>query len=493
NLPEIAKQLGVANILEGSVQKIANAVHVNVQLIRAATDEHIWAESYNRKLDDVFGVEGEVAAAIADQLKAKLTGAEEKALTEKPTENAAAYDAYLRGVAIERDAFNTRAFEQAMLAYKRAVELDPKFALAWSRIAVLQSFLFFNGLDLKTNSAAAVKDDVEKLVALAPDAGETWLAQGAYRYRISRDFNGAVEAYEKAREKLPNNSFLLQNLGFVLRRRGRWEDAGRAFKHAAELDPRDVSLLSSLGSQFYNYLRRFDDALTILDQGLEISPDSGITHIGKAIVFLDMGRIAEAKQEIARVPSAELLSDLGFAANIRQYMYARQFEDAAALMQRRLGALAATEAPDTLTCAALVDGAFCQDWAGHHEEAHQVFARLIRWIKPTAETVVSPDADGRPSILALAYAGLGDKDAALQQSARAVAEYDSDAVEKPAAEAVLAQIQARFGDLESAIAVIPHLLEIPAGITTADLRFNPLWDPLRNDPRFQKLCQEPDK
>lgn len=490
NLREVGQQLGVANLLEGSVQKVANAVHINVQLIRATTDEHLWAESYNRKLDDVFGVEGEVATAIADQLKAKLTGAEEQAITQKPTQNAAAYDAYLRGVAIERDAYSTPAFLQAMLAYKRALELDPKFALVWARIAVLRSFLFFNGLDLKTNSAAAVKDDVEKLIALAPDAGETWLAQGAYRYRVLRDFKGAVEAYEKAREKLPNNSFLLQNLAFVLRRIGRWDDSELAFKSAVELDPRDVSLLTSIGSQFYNYLRRFDEALAVFDQALEISPDSGSTHVGKAAVLQDLGRIPEARQELARVSSAELLDDLALGVSIRQYSYERQFESGTAIMQRRIGALAAEEVGDTLVCSAVVHGGLCQDWAGHREEARQAFLRVIQWIKPTPDTVVHPDGDGRPSILALAYAGLGDKNAALQQAARAVTEYDTDAVDKPAAEAVLAQIQAKFGDRESAIAAIPHLLKVPAGITPADLRFNPLWDPIRKDPRFEKFSED---
>jgi TolB-like protein/Tfp pilus assembly protein PilF len=490
NLREVGQQLGVANLLEGSVQKIANAVHVNVQLIRAATDEHVWAESYNRKLDDVFGVEGEVAAAIADQLKAKLTGAEEKAVTEKATQNARAYDAYLRGVAIERDAYNTAAFEQAMLAYNRAVELDPRFALAWARITVLRSFLFFNGLDLNTNSAAAVKDDVDKLVALAPDAGETWVAQGAYRYRVLRDFNGAVEAYEKARENLPNNSFLLQNLAFVLRRLGRWEESERAFKRAVEVDPRDVSLLTSIGSQFYKYLRRFDDALVIFSQALEISPDSGAAHVGKAGILQDMGRVAEARQELAQVSSAEALDDLALDVGIRQHIYERQFEAAAALMQRRLGALSSVEVPDTLVCSAVVYGGLCEDWSGHREDARQAFLRVIQWIKPTPETVVPLDGEGRPSILALAYAGLGDKNAALQEAIRAVAEYDNDAVGKPAAEAVLAQIQAKFGEIEPAIATIPHLLKIPAGINVADLRLNPLWDPLRQDPRFQKLCQD---
>jgi tetratricopeptide (TPR) repeat protein len=380
-----------------------------------------------------------------------------------------------------------------MVAYQRAVELDPKFVLALSRIAVLRSFLFFNGLDLKTNSAAAVKDDVDKLLALAPDAGETWLAQGAYRYRVLRDFAGAVQAYEQARKKLPNNSFLLQNLGFVLRRLARWEDSGRAFTTALELDPRSVSLLTSIGSQFYNFLRRYDEALGILDQALEISPDSGVAHVGKAGVFQDLGRIDESREELASVSSAELLDDLALGVGVRQYMYERQFEAAVALVQRRLGALAAEEVPDSLVSFAVVHGGFCQDRLGRRDDARQIFTRVINWIKPTPDTVVAADANRRPSTLALAYAGLGDRDSALQQAKRSVAQYENDAVDKPGAEAVLAQIQAQFGDVESAISIIPHLLEVPAGITRADLRFNPMWDPLRDDPRFQKLCQESNK
>jgi tetratricopeptide (TPR) repeat protein len=278
-----------------------------------------------------------------------------------------------------------------------------------------------------------------------------------------------------------------------LRRLSRWEDSERAFQSAVEIDPRDVSLLTNIGSQFYNYLRRFDDALRVFDRALEISPDSGAAHVGKAAVLQDLGRIAEARQELARVSSAEVLDDLALGVSIRQCMYERQFDAAAALMQRRVGALSAGEVPDTLVCSAVVDGGLSEDWSGRHEESRQAFLRVIQWIKPTLETVVPPDGDGRPSILALAYAGLGDKNAALQQATRAVAEYDNDAVGKPAAEAMLAQIQAKFGNIEPAIAAIPHLLEVPAGITVADLRLNPLWDPLRKDPRFQKLCQEPNK
>ncbi len=184
NLREIGNQLGVANILEGSVQKIANAVHVNVQLIRVASDEHLWAESYNRNLDDVFAVEGEVAGTIAQQLNATLTGAEQKAVSDQPTQNTAAYDAYLRGLAIENNEYNYGAYERAAAAHAQAVQLDPKFALAWARLGVLRSFLYFNDVDRKTNTADAVKEAADRAMSLAPDAGESWVAQGAYRYRV---------------------------------------------------------------------------------------------------------------------------------------------------------------------------------------------------------------------------------------------------------------------------------------------------------------------
>src|SRR5213595_532029 len=171
NLREIGKQLGVANLLEGSVQKAADAVHINVQLIRAATDEHLWAERYNRKLDDGFGVEGEVASAIADQLNGNLS------VTEKPTQTTAAYDAYLRGLAIEHTPCGYEAYQQAARDYVEAVQLDPNFAFAWARLAVLRSFLFFNAVDPNTNTAGAVKEAADRAMALAPEAGESWIAQ----------------------------------------------------------------------------------------------------------------------------------------------------------------------------------------------------------------------------------------------------------------------------------------------------------------------------
>ena len=245
NLREVGQQLGVANFLEGSVQKVANAVHVNVQLIRAATDEHLWAESYNRTLDDVFGVEGEVANAIADQLNAKLTGAEQKAVAEKPTENAAAYDVYLRAVAID-NAATLETTKQVADLYAEAVRLDPQFALAWARLAVARSQLYFNGIDLETNSGAAVKEAADRAMSLQPELGEAWLAQGVYRYRVLRDFQGALQSYEEALRRLPNSAFVLEQMAHLERRLGQFDVAQKHYQAAAQLDPRNIGILLTL-------------------------------------------------------------------------------------------------------------------------------------------------------------------------------------------------------------------------------------------------------
>ena len=487
NLREVGKQLGVANLLEGSVQKVANAVHVNVQLIHAATDEHLWAESYNRKLDDVFGVEGEVASAIADQLNAKLSGTEQKAVTDKPTQNTAAYDAYLRGLAIEHTQYSYESYQQAARDYVEAVQLDPKFAFAWARLAVLRSFLYFNAVDPNTNTAGAVKEAADRAIALAPEAGESWIAQGAYRYRVLRDFDGAITAYKQAQTRLPNNSYLLQNLGFVQRRVGLWQEAEATFKKALELDPRNFQLLGSLGGEFYAYLRRFDDALASLNRALEISPDSVSTRASKASLFQNEGRLDEASKELAHIPE-DATDDFVVATRIGQAMYERHFDGAISVIERKLNSVPLGQPLDSITELALVQLGFCQQWTGRGEDARRSFSRAIEAIKPKPDSPVPADANGTPNTLALAYAGLGEKEKALEQAQRAVKDYDMDAVNKPSAEIALAQIQARFGDFDSAIAALPHLLEVPAGITPADLLFNPLWDPLRKDPRFQKLA-----
>lgn len=489
NLRDIGKQLGVAHVLEGSVQKIANAVHVNVQLIKAATDEHLWAESYNRKLDDVFGVEAEVATAIADQLNAKLTGAEQKAVTNKPTQNAAAYDAYLRGLAIEHNSYNYEAYNQAEHVYAYAVQLDPNFALAWARLSIIRSFLYFNAIDTATNSAAAVKEAADRAMTLAPEAGESWIAQGAYRYRVLRDFEGAIAAYQEARKRLPNFSLVYQYLAFVQRRLGRWDEAEGNYKRALELDPRDIQLLNSMAGEFYAYLRRFDEALAIIDRSLQLAPDDEVGHAGKASLLQASGRLEEARLELAHVPP-ELTDDWIIGVRLTQASYERNFDEGIKVAQRKLSSVPPGQALDSFQKLFLVELGQFQEWLGQKDEAHRTFERAVHEILPTPESIVVLDANGTNGTLAFAYAGLGEKEKALQQARNAVKGYEADAVSKPQAEIALAQIQAQFGDRESAIAGLPHLLEVPAGLTVADLKFNPLWDPLRKDPRFIKLIAD---
>lgn len=492
NLRQVGQQLGVANLLEGSVQKIANAVHVNVQLIRAATDEHLWADSYDRKLDNVFGVEGEVASAIADQLNAKLSGTEQKAVAEKPTQNPAAYDAYLRGLTIEHNKYSYDAYVQADRNYQRAVELDPDFALAWARMAILRSFLNFNAIDLNTYTPDSVKQASDRAMALASDAGESWIALGSYRYRILRDFNGALAAYDEAQKRLPNSALVYQSRGFVLRRLGRWQEAEASFKKAIDLDPLDVQLLDTMGNEFYLYLRRYDDAIATIDRALQVAPESSGEHANKAVVLQAAGRLEEARQELAQVPD-DVLDDWVVAARVTQAMYERRFTDAIDITQRKINSLAPNQPLDSFAKTFLVQMGQCQDWLGQHDAARQSFERAVREMKPTPNAVVRPDANGTPNTLASAYAGVGDKQKALQQAEQAIKDYEGDAVNQPQSELVRAQIQAQFGDIDSAIAALPRLLEVPAGTSVADLKLNPLWDPLRKDPRFQKLCERPNK
>jgi TolB-like protein/Tfp pilus assembly protein PilF/class 3 adenylate cyclase len=484
NLRDIGRQLGVANVLEGSVQKIANAVHVNVQLIRAATDEHLWAESYNRKLDDVFGVEGEVASAIADQLNAKLSGAEQKALVEKPTQNVAAYDAYLRAVAID-NAQTLETTKRVADLYAEAVRLDPQFALAWARLAVARSQLYFNGIDLETNSGAAVKEAADRAMSLQPELGEAWLAQGVYRYRVLRDFKGALQSYEEALRRLPNSAFVLEQMAHLERRLGQFDVAQKHYQAAAQLDPRNIGILLTLADSFQN-VRRFDEARAVFDRVLQMAPGNEAALSAMASGLQTEGRLKEAAEVLAKAPANSKDEGLTMTRAIQLYDE-RRFDEVIAQLQQNLPPTIAND-PRTLTLLGL-----CEKFTGKDDEARVTFTRSVAAMKPTPDSTVVVDARLLPCYLSWAYAGLGEKEKALEQARHAVADYDNDALAKPFAETALAIVEAQTGDTQSAISALPHLLEVPNGETCGDLQINPLWDPLRKDPRFQQLCQSPNK
>jgi len=226
-----------------------------------------------------------------------------------------------------------------------------------------------------------------------------------------------------------------------------------------------------------------------MDRALEISPDSASVRASKAVTFQNEGRLDEAARELARIP-ADATDDFVVAPRIGQAIYERHFDTAINVIERKLSSVPAGQPLDSVTELALVQLGYCQQWTGREKDARRSFSRAIEAIKPKPDTFVSPDANGTPSTLALAYAGLGEKAKALEQAQRSVKDYDTDEVNKPWALTALAQIQARFGDHDAAIAVLPHLLEVPAGLTRANLKLDPFWDPLRKDPRFQKFISD---
>jgi len=495
HLPEIAKQLGVAYILEGSVQKSADAVRVNVQLIKAANDSDLWADTFDRKLIDIFSVESEVAKAIADQLQAKLSGREEQVIAARPTENIEAYDAYLRGLAYNLKTQSTPANVLGAQKYLReAVRLDPKFALAWALLSYVDAFGY---LTLNLQPTVALREEArqaaETALTLQPSLGEAVLAKGHYHYACLKDYDTAVRYFEQARQFLPNSSRIPEQLAYVARRRGQWDRSESYFNEAERLDPRNVSLLTQ-EAQSYVCLRRFAEALRKLDQVLNITPDDVDTLAEKAT-------IAQAEGDLPR--AAALLASLQPNADdtlaLETQVYQAILERRAAPIIPRLKEILAKPDP----ALGYINGelrfylGWAEEVAGDHAAAQESWRQARSELEPFLKE--QPENYILIGDLALTNMGLGDKAAALALSERAMAAnpIEKDAVTGPAPIEILARVMAQTGELDRAITALQKLLSIPyAGplvtqnvpLTPALLRLDPMFDPLRNDPRFQKLA-----
>lgn len=495
NLPEIARQLGVAHILEGSVQKSGDKAHINVQLIKAATDSHLWAETYDRKLTDIFSVESEVANAIADQLQAKITGLEERVIASRPTENPAAYDAYLRGLAFNLKSANSAANSRAAQKYlKEAVRLDPQFALAWT----LLSFVDARGYLTQTlQPTDALREEaraaVETALALDPNLGEALHAKGYYHYACLKDYETAVRYFEQARRLLPNSSRIPESLAYVTRRQGEWERSNSYFDDAEQLDPRNVYVLGQHGQSFVS-LRRFPEALHKFDQILAIVPNDMDTLATEAA-------IAQAQGDLPR--AAALLAPLDPPPDDSNVLFAQVYQ---AILERR-PALAIPRLTKLLAKPDPVWGYFtgelrfwlgwAQDVAGEHDAAQASWR--------TARAELEPFLAEQPKNynllfdLALTTMGLHDKETALSFSERAMAAMpiEKDAFDGPAPIEILARVAAEVGEPDRALTALQRVLALPyegplgggqAPLTPALLRLDPMFDPLRNDPRFQQLA-----
>jgi len=497
DLSKIANQLGVVNLLEGSVQKTNDQVRVNVQLIRAADDSHLWAETFDRKLTDIFSVESEVAKSIADQLRAHLTGREEQAIAAKPTDNPDAYDAYLRGLAYTLKTGDTPANALGAQKYLReAVRLDPKFALSWALLSYVDALGY---LTLTLQPTVALREETrqaaETALTLQPKLGEAIVAKGYYHYACLKDYDTAVRYFEQARPFLPNSSQIPESLAYVARRRGQWDQSETFFNEAERLDPRNVNLLTSHAASSI-VRRRFPEALRKLDQVLDVTPDDVDTLAVKAAIAQAEGDLRRASALLAPLrPNADDTIALG------TQVYQAILERRPVQIIPRLKEILAK--PDPALGYFNGELRFWLGWAqevgGDHAAAHeswrQARAELEPFLKEQAE---NPALIGD---LALTNMGLGDKAAALALSERAMAviPIEKDVVGGPTPLEVLARVAAQLGERDRAIAALQKLLSIPyAGplasnlpLTPGLLRLDPMFDPLRNDPRFQELILEP--
>jgi len=496
NLPEIAKLLGVANILEGSVQKSGDAVRVNVQLIKAANDSHLWADTFDRKLTDIFSVESDVAKAIADQLRAKLTGQEEQVIAAKLTENVEAYDAYLRGLAYILKGTTPANFLGGQKYLKEAVRLDPKFALGWAVLSYTDALGYITtALQPTVALREEARQAAETALTLQPNLGEAVLAKGYYHYACLKDYDVAVHYFEQARQLLPNSSQIPESLAYVTRRRGQWDRSEAYFNEAERLDPRNVELLEQHALSYY-FLRRFSEALGKLDQVLNIIPDDVHTVAEKAA-------IAQAEGDLPR--ASALLGPLRPAADVTQALETQVYQ---AILERRPAQIIprleeVLAKPDPALGFYNGELRFWLGWAQEVAGDHAAAKETWRQARSELESFLKEQPENYRLIanLALTSMGLGDKAAALALSERAMAvlPIEKDAVAGSRPIEILARVAARTGEPDRAIAALQKLLSIPASgplaenlpLTPALLRLDPMFDPLRNDPRFEKLAASP--
>ena len=492
NLAEIAKQLGVANILEGSVQKAGNQVRVNVHLVNAQTGSQLWAETYDRKLSDIFAVESEIAKGIAQLLQAKLTGGEERALAANPTTNPEAYDAYLRGLAFEsRSNYSSDALFKAIEFYDLAVRLDPNFALAWARLSGVHALLYSNRRDTTVARRDAAKAALETAQKMQPNAPETLLFTGYFQYWVLRDYGLAKATFERASKKLPGNSEILYALAAIARSEGHWEESIAYWERGLALNPRNTALLTEVAFT-YAAIRQFPKAENLYDRALAILPNEVSIMALKASIYQAQGNLQEAAKLLAQV-NEQTNSDVAIRIKLAQLRLERNYTEASRWVEdrhNRLHLFSGIEKGSKQVGVALVHR------VGGDTAQAKVFAEQARnTLEPLKEE--QPDNAFVAAALAVAYAILDQKDSALNEAHRAttLSPSNKDRLVGPAFEENLALVETIIGDNSGAISTLTRLLQTPYGgwlysptpITPSLLRFDPIWDPLRNDPAFQKL------
>ena len=481
NLKEIAQQLGVSKVVEGSVRRSGNHIRVSVQLIDALKDSHIWSENYDRTLADSLALQGDLATEIAAAVGATLSPQEKERVTSKPTNNPAAYDVYLRA----------RGFpggwhqEGAIQLFQEAVKLDPNFVMAWAYLSSAQSLSYWVGTNPSPGRLAAAKDSLDRALALDRNLPEVHLALGNYLYHGPHDYTGALAEFQQAEKGLPNSADVIEAIAVLQRRLGHWDEAIAEQRRLVELDPRNIHSAWSLAST-YRMLRRFPEALTTVDRVLAWDPTKGSLLSTRAEVFLATGDLHAAEPL--------LLANPGLDPILRAVcpLFQRRYTAATEILSK---ALATETDRDACSIEKLLLG-LSQQRAGDVAAARATYQDAAQDLQRQLEKA-APDsfaAGQTHGFLGRAYAGLAEAAAAMAEGQKAMTIHPTskDPVEGPVEEENMAQIYALLADADHAIPILNRLLQIPyaGAITPAALRLDPVWDQIRNDPRFQQLTAE---
>ncbi len=496
NLKTVAQELGVATVLQGTVQRADERVRVNVQLIDARADTHLWAKNYDRELKDVFGVQSEVAQQIADALRAKLSPSEATALAVAPTRDPAAYDLFLQGEYELRQGESSltspEPFHRAARFYREALNRDPNFALAAARLAQSRLAVHWYVAPFTTAEVAEVKKIVDRALALAPELAEAHVSLGLYHYWGWRDYDAARAEFERVLEFQPNNATARGFLGYVYRRQGRWERSLNELTRAAELDPRDPKLPADMAGTYLN-LRQWNEARRFALRSLAIDPQQVAALHALAFSYVNgEGDIDAAKAALASASGNIRTNDRGALSRLIGYhAYLRVLERdfAGARKEAEKESAGSTEGVLTASARAAID-VLAGDAAGARLAGEEALGPLEAELRERADDV------GAMSQLRWVYLALGrDTDAlrVAQQTAAALP-IAKDAYWGPSFEVGLAEIQARTGEPQEAIKTLRRLLALPAGASVSlhRLRIDPVWDPIRNDPGFQELLAGPE-
>jgi serine/threonine-protein kinase len=490
NLREIADELGVAHIVEGSVQQAGNRVRVRAQLIDAKTDRHLWAERYDRPLDDVFAIQTEIAKAIADQLQAKLSPAEKAAIEQPATANLIAYDRYLRA----KNFFGTVTFEtpqdnrEAIRLLEQAITHDPGFLLAYGELARIHAYVYFNGIDRTPARVALAEEASRRAVRLDPDSGEAHLAAAWVAYFCYRDYERALAEVAIAKRQLPNDPGVFELPALIARRQGRLALCTAGFERAVEIDPRNRWLLQQT-AQTYWLLRRFPDMERFLDRTLAVAPGDPATRVARALIDLE----AKANTEPAHQTIHRILTEDPSAVDAvaEQWFYVALCRRDAAETAR---ALASLSEKGIVPFNVRLPRSFCEGLAARAGGDAATAEKAFNAIRLEMENQVheQPDYAQAFCVLGMSDAALGRKEEALREGRRAaeLLPITKDALTGAEILRNLAIIYAWVGEKDLAIKQLEELLPLFGPISYGQLRLHPWWDPLRGDPRFEKIVEE---